>query len=259
MQEISTATIIDGKKIAERILLELKNKIEKDNLKLKLAVVLVGDDYASGVYVNRKRIACEKAGIDFELFNFSSDISEEELKEKIKEIADKPEVLGIIIQLPLPKKFNSQDVLDIIPKNKNAEFISPVVSAVGKILEEYGISLKNKKIVLVGRGKSAGGPLAEWLSKNNLEFSGIESIEDADIVISGVGKSGLIVGDMIKKGAVVIDIGFSHDKDKKAVGDVEFESVSKKASYITPVPGGVGPITVACLLENLARGLTSGE
>ncbi len=245
--------IIDGKKISEKILEELKNKIKKEKLKLKLAVVLVGDDYASNVYINRKKIACEKVGIGFELFKFLSDISEGELKEKIKEIACKPEVSDIIIQLPLPDKFDAEDILNVIPNNKNTEFISPVVSAVEKIFREYNISLKNKKIVLVGRGKSAGGPLADWFSKNNLKFYNMEEIKNADIVISGVGKPGLITGDMIKKGAVVIDIGFSLDKNKKAKGDVDFESVSKKASYITPVPGGVGPITVACLLENLAK------
>ena len=245
--------IINGKKISEKILSEVRKKIGRDNLRLKLAVVLVGDDYASNAYVDRKKIACEKVGIDFELFNFSFDISQEDLKNKIKEIAGKKDVTGIIVQFPLPEKFNTQDVLDIISDNKNAEFISPVVSAVEKIFKEYNISLKNKKIVLIGRGKLVGRPLADWLSKNNLEFFGIEEIKTADIVISGVGDSGLISGDMIKKGAVVIDIGFSLDKNKKAVGDVDFDSVSKKASYITPVPGGVGPITVACLLENLLK------
>src|SRR3989338_7993964 len=123
----------------------------------------------------------------------------------------------------------------------------------GKKISEKILSEVRKKIVLIGRGKLVGRPLADWLSKNNLEFFGIEEIKTADIVISGVGDSGLISGDMIKKGAVVIDIGFSLDKNKKAVGDVDFDSVSKKASYITPVPGGVGPITVACLLENLLK------
>ncbi len=245
--------IINGKKISEKILEGLKKEIEEKQLKLKLAIVLVGDDYASGVYINRKKIACEKVGIDFEIFKFSADVFEEDLKEKIKKIAENKNITGIIIQLPLPEKFNAEDVLSVIPDNKNAELISPVVSAVEKIFIEYNVSLKNKKIVLVGRGKSVGEPLAKWLSKNNLEFSGIEDIKDADIVISGVGKYGLITGDMIKKGAVVIDIGFSLDENKKAKGDVDFESVFKKASYITPVPGGVGPITVACLLENLLK------
>jgi len=245
--------IIDGKKISEKILKGLKKEIEEKQLKLKLGVILVGDDFASNVYVNRKKIACGKVGIGFESFNFPSDISEEDLENRIREIAVKEDINGMIVQLPLPKKFSAEDILSVIPRNKNAEFISPVVSAVEKILEEYNISLKNKKIVLIGRGKSAGGPLAEWLESQNLEIFEIDKIKEADIVISGVGKSGLITGDMIKQGAVVIDIGFSHDKNKKAVGDVDFKSVSQKASYITPVPGGVGPITVACLLENLLK------
>lgn len=245
--------ILDGKKLSEKILKNLGKEIKKKQLKIKLAVVLVGNEYASQVYINRKKNACEKIGIEFESFNFLPDISQDELKNKIKEIAENPEITGIVVQLPLPEKFNTQDVLKVIPDNKNAEFLSPVVCAVGKILKEYKISLKNKKIVLVGQGKLVGSPLAQWLSKNNLNFSGIEEIKNADIVISGVGKPGLITGNMIKKGAVVIDVGFSHNKEKKAVGDVDFKTVSKKAGLITPVPGGVGPVTVVCLLGNLLK------
>lgn len=245
--------IIDGKKISDRILGELRHKIEKEKLKIKLAVVLVGDDFASKVYVKKKREACKGVNIGFELFNFSSDISEEELKEKIKEIAKNPDVTGVLIQLPLPKNFNVEEILRFVSKKKNAEKYSPVICAVEEIIKEYDIKLENKKIVLVGRGRLVGNPLAEWLKNRGLEFSDEKEIKKADIVITGVGKPKIITGEMVKEGVVVIDIGFSHDQNGKAVGDVNFEEVSQKAKLITPVPGGVGPITISCLLKNLVN------
>lgn len=243
--------IIDGKKIADKILLKVRDKIEKKKLKIKLAVILVGDDFASRVYVKRKQEACKKVGIFFELFEFSSEISELDLKNKISEIADSPNVSGIFIQLPLPKNLDSEAVLKSIPENKNAESVSPVISAVEEIIKEYGIDLAEKKISLVGGGKLVGAPLGRWLNKKGLDFFDIDGIKKADIVISGVGKPRIITGEMVKEGVVVIDIGFSHDENGRAVGDVDFESVSSKAKLITPVPGGVGPITIACLLKNL--------
>lgn len=246
--------IIDGKEISENILENLKREIEEKQLKLKLAVVLVGDDFASKIYVKRKGEACQKIGIKFELFNFPSNIPESELENEIKKISSMPDVSGVIVQLPLPKGFNAEEILKTIPKEKDVESVSPVIRAIEYILKEYNISLENKKIALIGRGKLVGGPLAEWLENQNLEVVDIDGIKEADVVISGVGKPRLINGDMVKQGAVVIDIGFSHDEHGKAVGDVDFESVSPKAGLITPVPGGVGPMTVACLLENLVHG-----
>lgn len=253
MQEVSIAMIIDGKKISENILSEIRKEIEKKQLKLKLAAVLVGDDYASRIYVRKKQEACEKVGIAFELFNFPKDITQKMLKEEVRKIAEDPDVSGIIVQLPVPKGISADEVMKAIPDRKNVEKISPVVCAVQRILDDYDISLENKTIVLVGRGKLVGGPLSDWLDKKGEKFFGIERIKDADVVISGVGKPKLITKDMVKDGVVVIDVGFSHDKDKKAVGDVDFKEVAEKASLITPVPGGVGPITVACLLRNLLQ------
>ncbi|MDP2909673.1 MAG: bifunctional 5,10-methylenetetrahydrofolate dehydrogenase/5,10-methenyltetrahydrofolate cyclohydrolase [bacterium] len=246
--------IIDGKKIADKILLKVRDKIEKKKLKVKLAVVLVGDDFASRVYVKRKQEACKKVGIVFELFEFPSEISELDLKNKINKIADSPDVSGILVQLPLPKHLDSEFVLKSIPENKNAESVSPVISAVEEIIKEYGVDLAEKKISLVGGGKLVGAPLGRWLNKKGLDFFDIDGIKKADIVISGVGKPKIITGEMVKEGVVVIDIGFSHDENGRAVGDVDFESVSLKAKLITPVPGGVGPITIACLLKNLVNG-----
>ena len=233
--------ILDGKKLSEKILKKLKAEIKRKRLKLKLSIVLVGEDSNSKIFVRQKKKACEKVGIDFELFKFSSKISNSELKKEIKKIVQNPNIKNIVVQLPLPKGLNTEEILNLIPKEKDAEIVSPVVCAVDRILKEYKISLKNKRIVLIGKGRLVGRPLSAWLRKQNMKFSNIDKIKNADIVISGVGKSNLIKGEMVKKGVIVIDIG----------EDIDFKSVSKKASYITPTPGGVGPVTVACLLHNL--------
>jgi len=235
--------ILDGKKLSEKILKKLKAEIKRKRLKLKLSIVLVGEDPNSKIFVKQKKKACEKVGIDFELFKFSSKISNSELKKEIKKIIQDPNIKNIVVQLPLPKGLNTEEILNLIPKEKDAEIISPVVCAVGRILKEYKISLKNKNIVLIGKGRLVGRPLSVWLRKQNMKFSNIDKIKNADIVISGVGKPNLIKGEMVKKGVIIIDVG----------ADVDFKSVSKKASYITPTPSGVGPVTVACLLENLVE------
>lgn len=233
-------TILDGKKLSQKILNDIKKEIERKKLKLKLAVVLVGEDPDSKIFVNQKRKACELVGINFELFQLPEQIQQVELAEKIKEIV-KSNISGLVIQLPLPKHINTDEVLSLVPKGKDAELISPVICAVSRLLEEYKISLKNKKIVLIGKGRLVGQPVADWLRKQDLNFSDIKDIKQADVVISGVGRTNFIKGDMVKKGAVVIDVG----------RDVDFETVSKKADYLTPTPGGIGPMTVACLLKNL--------
>lgn len=242
MPEVSTTMkILDGKKLSLEILERLKKEIAEKKLKLKLAVVLVGQNPASVVFVRQKEKACQKVGIDFKLFNFSSKIGQEKLKKEVRKIANNPAVSGIVIQLPLPKKINSEEILKLIPLKKNVERISPVVEAIRCFLKEYKISLEKKRIVLIGRGRLVGQPVAKWLEKKKIKFSDINEIKKADIVISGVGKPNLIKGNMVKRGVVVLDVG----------ADVDFKSVSKKAKYITPVPGGVGPVVVACLLQNL--------
>lgn len=221
--------LLDGKKIAEKILEKLRREIKQKRLKLKLAVILVGRDPISSIFIRQMQKSCERIGIDFELFVSSS-------KKEIERVVKDPNNSGIVIA-------NGKEFSNLIPPEKNVEKKSPVVCAVERILKEYKISLKNKNIALVGRGRLVGRPLADWLRKQKIKFSNIDKIKKADIVISGVGKPNLIKGDMVKAGAVVIDIG----------GDVDFEDVSKKASYITPVPGGIGPVVVACLLQNLVK------
>jgi len=173
-------------------------------------------------------------------------------KKEIKKIAEDPNNSGVVIQLPLSENLNTEEILNLIPSEKNIEVSSPVVCGIAHILKEYKISLKGKNIVLVGKGRLVGRPLTAWLKKQKLAVSNIDKIKKADIIISGVGKPNLVTGDMVKKGVVVIDAGTSF-RHGKLLGDVDFKDVSKKASYITPVPGGVGPMTVACLLKNLVK------
>lgn len=240
--------ILDGKKLSQKILNNLKKEIEKKQLRLKLAIVLVGEDQNSKIFIKQKEKACKLVGIDFELFKFSSQIPEAKLLKEVEAIVNDDFISGIVIQLPLPEKLNTEEILKSIPKEKDIEgFISskesPVVCAIVRILKEYKISLKNKKIVLIGKGILVGQPVADWLKKQNLSFSGIKDIKQADLIVSGVGEPNLIKGEMIKKGVVIIDVG----------GDVDLETVSKKAGYLTPTPGGIGPMTVACLLKNLVE------
>lgn len=233
--------LLDGKKLSQKILNDLKKEVKKNKLKLKLAIVLVGNNPDSKKFIRQKRKACQFIGIDFKLFKFPTQIQETELLEKIKVIIKEDSVSGIVIQLPLSKKLNTEKILKSIPQEKDAEIISPVVCAISRILKEYKISLRNKEIVLIGKGKLVGQPVAAWLIKQDLKFSDLRKIKQADIIISGIGKLNFIKGKMIKRGAVIIDVG----------EDVDFETVSKKAGYITPTPGGIGPMTVACLLKNL--------
>lgn len=256
--------ILDGKKLSLKILKEIKNKVKKQ---LKLAVILVGDNKVSETYIKEKQNACKEIGIDFELFKFPLDINEVDLKQEVLRITKDPANSGVVIQLPLPKGFNIQEILNLITPEKDIDalseksiYISPMVKGIKRLLEEYNISIKDKNIVLIGKGRLVGRALALWLEKEKADFSVVDkSVKDissftlkADIIISGAGKPNLITGDMVKQGAVIIDAGTSSEEGK-SVGDVDFESVSKKAGYITPVPGGIGPMTVACLLDNLAK------
>jgi len=265
--------LLDGQKLSKKILENIKNEIKKKQLKLKLAVVLVGKSEVSKSYINKKKEACDFVGVEFKLLNFSPDIPEEELKKEIIKLANDKNINGIVIQLPLSPKLNTHDILNLIPEKKDPDILSdisfqkfedgklgilpPVVGAIKYLLEEYKISLKNKKIVLVGKGKLVGKPVSAWLESKKADFLIIDkntkditkTIEQADIIISGAGSSDLIKRDMIKQGAVLIDAG-SSSEEGIVRGDIE-KNAYKKASYVAPVPGGVGPLTIVCLLKNL--------
>ena len=246
------AIILDGKKLSEKILENLKRDILRTpdvRKKLRLVAILVGNDSQSNIFLRQKEKACRFVGVGFRLFKFPENISQKELAQKVKEIGKK-ENQGIIIQLPLPKHIDAEKILSLIPAEKDVDalsgkkikagILSPVLAGILSLLKEYKISFKNKKVAVVGRGRLVGQPVMEWLKKHRVEI--VDDTKKADIVISGVGKPGFAIkGDMIKKGAIVID----------AAGDVDFKTVAPKAGFITPVPGGLGPMTVAKVIENL--------
>lgn len=266
--------IFDGKKLADEILAGVKDEVEKNGLKLKLVVVQVGENAVSQVFINQKKKACAKARIDFQLFKFPAEISSSDLKKEIEKIVENKENSGIILQLPLPRKFVPEDFLNLIPEEKDIDVLAehslgkfyqgtlsispPTVNGILRLLKKYRIELKGKNVVILGTGRLVGFPLAIRLLKekatlsvlNEFTADAVSFIKKADILVSAVGKPNLIKENMVEKGVIVIDAGSTVEQGK-SVGDVDFKNVAKKASYITPVPGGVGPLTVACLLENL--------
>ncbi len=272
--------IIDGRTISENIIGRVKKEIEKKGLNLKLGAVLVGDNPISLSYISQKEKICRKVGISFSLYKISERIKENDLIDKIFAVFS--ECSGLIVQLPLPKNIDTQLILNAVPPEKDIDLLSakslgkfyagdfsilpPVVSAIEYIFKKERISLKGKNVAIIGSGKLVGKPLAVWMMARKATLSVINEFTDdisfytkkADIVISGVGKPNLIKGKMIKKGAIVIDAGSSVE-DGRLKGDIHLESVLKKGAIVSPVPGGVGPITTACLLENLIKMQSNGS
>ncbi len=270
-------TILDGKKLAEKVRNELRNDVKKLD-HVGLAVVLVGDDEASRLYVSMKKKACEDVGIESIEVKLPNNINEEMLISEIEKLNLDSKVDGILVQLPLPKHINSAKILSLIDPNKDVDgfhpqnvgllvtgtetgFIPCTPLGVIKLLEEYNISPKGKNSVIVGASNIVGKPVASLLLNRNstIDICHIYTQDlkahtlQADILVVGVGKTDLIRGDMVKDGVVVIDIGINKLSNGKIVGDINFDEVSKKASYITPVPGGVGPMTIAMLLQNTVQ------
>ncbi|NPA50358.1 MAG: bifunctional methylenetetrahydrofolate dehydrogenase/methenyltetrahydrofolate cyclohydrolase FolD [Epsilonproteobacteria bacterium] len=269
-------TLIDGKALSNKIQEEIKKEVvelEKKGVVPGLAVILVGNDAASQTYVNMKEKACERVGFYSIVHKMPDTITQEEIIETIKLMNNNPRIDGILVQLPLPPHINTQKILEVIDPSKDVDGFHPY--NMGKLVEglesfapctpigvmemfkEYNIDLEGKDVCVVGASNIVGKPMAALLLNANATVT-ITHIytkdlkshtKKADIVIVGVGKPNLITADMIKEGAVVIDIGINR-KDGKIVGDVDFENVSKKCSFITPVPGGVGPMTIAMLLKN---------
>lgn len=269
--------IIDGHKIAQDILGKLKRQVDKlraEGKIFKLTCVLVGRDSASLSFIKRKEKSCQELGIKFKLFQFSYDIPENDLIRRLYEIQKDETLSGLIVQLPLPKGLNQVKILEVInpkldvdclvPENLGRltagapKILPPTASAILHILKFHKIKLLGKHIVIIGRGDLVGKPLAILLTQEkntvtscNKYTKNLAAITcQADILISAVGKRNLITGKMVKKGAIVLDAGTSFCQGK-ICGDVEFEEVRKKAKLISPVPGGVGPVMVAKLIENL--------
>lgn len=272
--------IIDGKLLAKKIRKELKeevNILKQEGINPKLAVIMVGNNPASSVYVKNKSKACEKVGIEFEEFLFDENETEEKLLETIRKLNNDDSVHGILLQSPLPKHININKAFNSISPNKDVDgfhpinvgklsigedaFISCTPYGIVKMFEEYNIETEGKNAVILGRSNIVGKPMIQCMLNKNATVtvchSRTKNIEEitkkADIIISAIGKPKFVKENMVKDGAVVIDVGINRLEDGTICGDVDYDNVRKKASYITPVPGGVGPMTIAMLLNNVVK------
>lgn len=274
------AVLIDGKELARKIRMELKDEVvdlKNKGINPKLAVIMVGDDKASKVYVKNKSKACEEIGIDYEEFLMDSDTTMEKLLSLIEELNNRKDIHGILLQSPIPKNLDINQAFNKIDYRKDVDgfhpinvgklsigedcFISCTPFGVVKMLEAYNIDVQGKNVVIIGRSNIVGKPLIQCMLKKNgtvtvchSKTQNIKEItKNADILIAALGKAKFVTADMVKDGAVIIDVGINRNEDGKLVGDVDFENVQEKASYITPVPGGVGPMTIAMLMTNVVK------
>ena len=266
--------VIDGKALAEELRAELKKKIEKAERKPGLAVVIVGNDPASRIYVRNKIKACAQLGIRSYSYELPEQSTQTEVETLLDELAANAEIDGILLQLPLPKHLDMESATAHIPfekdvdgfseanlgllmKNK-AHIVACTPLGVMKLLESAGIELTGKNAVVLGRSETVGKPMAMLLLNANATVtvchSKTKNIKEicrrADVLVSAVGKANFVTADMVKEGAVVIDVGMNRDENGKLCGDVDFEAVKDKVSHITPVPGGVGPMTITMLMYN---------
>lgn len=269
--------ILDGKKVSEKILSGVKEKISKMNKKPHLVVILVGNDDASKIYVKNKQKAAEKVGIKSTIIEFSEEITEEDLLIKINELNNNEDITGILVQLPLPKHIDKNKVVMAISPKKDVDGFTP--ENVGKLaiglepyyypatpqgilmlLDEYNINIEGADAVVIGRSNIVGKPMLQMLLKRNATVTSAhsysknleEKIKTADILISAVGKK-IVRCKMVKKNSVVIDVGIYKDLNGQLTGDVDFDLVAPSTGYISPVPGGVGPMTIASLMYNASK------
>lgn len=274
------AVLIDGKELAKEIRRELKEKVKilkEKGVNPKLAVIMVGKDPGSAVYVKNKSKACEKVGIEFEEFLYDEGTSEKELLDVIDKLNNDDSIHGILLQSPVPKGIDINKAFRRISPMKDIDGFNPVnvgnlcigedtfVSCtpygIIKMLEKYNIETEGKNAVILGRSNIVGKPMIQCMLNKNCTVTvchsrtkNIENItQNADILISAIGKPKFVKENMIKDGCVVIDVGINRLEDGTICGDVDFENVKNKAAYITPVPGGVGPMTIAMLLSNLVK------
>ncbi len=272
--------IIDGKAVSAKV----RNEVAQEVIELKsrgitpgLAVVIVGDDPASRVYVNNKKKDCAEVGVTSTEFTMSADTTQEQLMDLIDKLNNDKAIHGILVQMPLPKHLDEKAVIDAILPSKDVDAFHPVnvgkimigdydflpctPAGVMELLKDAGVSVSGKECVVVGRSNIVGKPMAMMLLHQNGTVTIChsrtknlaETTRRADILIAAVGKVNMITADMVKEGAVVIDVGMNKSAEGKLVGDVDYAEVSKKTSFITPVPGGVGPMTRAMLLKNTLK------
>ena len=274
------AIILDGKETARKVRESLKTKVEElkqRNIFPRLAVIMVGDDGASKIYVKNKSKACEELGIECEEFLLKADITQEELIDLINKLNERKDVHGILLQSPIPKHLDINEAFRTIKPEKDVDgfnpvnvgklvlgqetFISCTPFGVIKLLEEYNIPIEGKNAVVIGRSNIVGKPMLQCLLNKHATVtichSRTKNLEEitkkADILVAAIGKAKFVTKSMVKPEAVVIDVGINRNEQGKVCGDVDFDEVSKIASYITPVPGGVGPMTIAMLMTNIVK------
>ena len=272
--------IIDGKAVSKAVKEQVKQRCEElkaQGITPGLAVINVGDDPASQVYVKNKEKACDEVGFYSEKYALSENTTQEELNNLVKELNNKKEISGILCQLPLPKHLDDKEVINLIDPIKDVDAFHPVnvgaimigdynflpctPAGVMELIHSTGVDVTGKKAVVIGRSNIVGKPMAMLLLHENatVEITHSKTVDlkevtkSADILVAAIGKPKFVTADMVKDGAVVIDVGMNRDENGKLCGDVDFESVSKIAGAITPVPGGVGPMTVALLMRNTAE------
>lgn len=272
-----TAKILDGKKISAEIKEELRTEVEilrEKGLTPGLAVIMVGADPASGIYVRNKKKAAEKLGIFSMVRELGENATEEEVVQLIEKLNEDDNIHGILVQLPLPEHIDARRIIVAISPKKDVDCFHPenvgrvitggavfypcTPAGIVELMKRSGVEIAGKNCVIIGRSNIVGKPVALMMMKENATVTIAhsktknlaETVRSADIVIAAVGKAKMITADMVKDGAVVVDVGINRLADGKLAGDVDFEEASKKASFITPVPGGVGPMTIAMLMKN---------
>ena len=270
--------LIDGKKLAAKMRADIKSKVDEykaaSGKEIGLAVVLVGEDPASHVYVRNKIKACEEVGIKSYAYYLDKEVAQSRVEELIRSLSVDDKINGILVQLPLPRHLDSKKILELIPYAKDVDgfsaenmgrlcmnepcLVACTPNGVMKMFESENIDLNGKNAVVIGRSNIVGKPMAMLLTNANATVTLCHSRTrdlkqkclEADVVVAAIGKAKFIKADMIKDGAVVIDVGMNRDENGKLCGDVDFENVKEKCSFITPVPGGVGPMTITMLMYN---------
>ncbi len=270
--------LLDGKKVAEKLRVDLKTKVDEYSEKPTLAVIRVGDDAASEIYVRLKRKMCEELGIGFEEYQLQTTVEQNELLELIDKLNANDKITGILLQSPIPSHLNINEAFERVLPSKDVDgftsinsgklvqgrdsFVACTPKGVMTILKEYGIDVAGKHCVVVGRSNIVGRPMAQLLLNANATVTICHShtknladiTKNADLIVVAIGNPGYIKADMVKDGAIVIDVGINRiPGTKKIVGDVDFAEVAPKCEYITPVPGGVGPMTIISLMENVLK------
>ncbi|MBT4804625.1 5-formyltetrahydrofolate cyclo-ligase [Candidatus Woesearchaeota archaeon] len=279
--------LLSGKEVSERILIELKEKVKKLKDKPTLAIVSVGENSASKIYIKKKLKTAEKIGVKARHYKLNEETKESELLGLIEKLNKDENVDGFIVQLPLPKQINENKVIDSINPKKDVDGFHPINMGkiflglsdeekdmipatpygIMKMIEHYNLDLEGKKAVIIGRSNIVGKPMAQLMLMKNATVTMAHSrtkdiaehTKTADIIVVAVGKEKLLTAEMVKEGAIIIDVGMNRTEEGKIVGDVDFENVKEKTSFITPVPGGVGPMTVTMLLYNLVKAHTHNE